>query len=176
MRTVESRKSNVEGRRRVLVFRNRQRTRALNVHLLRRVARHVLEQQLEANEYELGVHMVDAHEMARVNKQFLQHEGSTDVITFDHGSSKRWLHGEIFISIPDAVKQACDFKTTWQSEVVRYLIHGLLHLRGYDDSQPAKCRAMKREENRLVKRIESQFAVKRPARTGNSKLETRNLS
>ena len=57
----------------------------------------------------------------------------------------------------DAVKQAQEFKTSWQSEVVRYAIHAVLHLRGYDDLQPAKRRVMKREENRLLRGLAPAF-------------------
>jgi rRNA maturation RNase YbeY len=89
--------------------------------------------------------------MARVNWRFLQHEGSTDVITFDHGSTIERVHGECFISVADAVDQAQAFRTTWTEEVVRYVIHGILHLRGYDDLEPALRRSMKREENRWVR-------------------------
>ncbi len=111
--------------------------------------------------------------MARVNWQFLRHEGSTDVITFDHGeqsavSSQRSakLHGEAFICVADAVKQAREFKTTWQSEVVRYAVHALLHLLGHDDLRPAKRRLMKREENRLMRELSATFDL--------GQLETRN--
>jgi len=151
-----------------LCFRNRQRTRAINIPLLRRITRHVLEEEFALDDYELGLHFVAAEEMAQVNEQFLQHSGSTDVITFDHGSSRQHLHGEIFISVSDAVKQAREFKATWQSEAVRYVIHGLLHLRGYDDSRPAKRREMKREENRLVKVVESKFDVRELVRARKS--------
>jgi probable rRNA maturation factor len=146
---------------RILALRNRQRTRALNTPLLRRVILHLLQNEFAVIEYELGFHFVAAEEMARVNKQFLQHEGSTDVITFDHneGNAETELRGEIFISIPDAVEQAREFGTTWQSELARYIIHGLLHLRGFDDLQPAKRRVMKREENRLLKKTSEQFPV-----------------
>jgi len=128
----------------------------------------VVEQELSVSDYELGFHFVEAPEMARVNEQFLQHHGSTDVITFDHGSTAERLHGEIFISIPDAVKQAREFRTTWQSEVVRYIVHGLLHLRGYDDLKPANRREMKREENRLLRKVSSSFTLGRIARARKS--------
>ena len=49
------------------------------------------------------------------------------------------------------MKQAGEFGTAWPEELARYVIHGLLHLHGYDDLEPAKRRVMKREENRLVK-------------------------
>jgi probable rRNA maturation factor len=126
--------------------------------------------------YELGFHFIAGVEMARINEQFLQHEGSTDVLTFDHGSSATHLHGEIFISVPDALKQARQFKTTWQSEIVRYLIHGLLHLRGLDDLQPEKRREMKREENRLLRFVESRFAVGEIGRRRRLKAKTRKPS
>ncbi len=148
-----------------LAFRNRQRTRALNLPLLRRLTLQVLQTELGIRDYELGIHFVEAKEMASLNQKFLQHEGSTDVITFDHGAagSPAPLHGEIFISVPDAVKQARAFGTTWQSEIVRYIIHGLLHLRGFDDLQPRKRREMKREENRLLLKMTRQFSLKQIA-------------
>ena len=174
MKRVEGRASRVESRTPVLIFQNRQREKALNIPLLRRVVRFVLEEEFRVRDYELGFHFVIALEMARVNEQFLQHEGSTDVITFDHGSSAQSLHGEIFISVPDAVTQAREFKTSWQSETARYVIHGLLHLCGYDDLQPAKRREMKREEKRLMKVVVSRFDVRELARTRNAKPRTRN--
>src|SRR5690349_18318152 len=150
---------------RVLSLRNRQQARVLNLSLLRRIVRHLVERELSIAQYELGLHFVKADEMAQINQQFLQHEGSTDVITFDYseGPSAQPMHGEIFISIADAVKQAREFRTTWQAELARYIIHGLLHLRGYDDLQPQKRRLMKREENRLLKRVSALFPLEQIA-------------
>ena len=147
-----------------LQLRSRQRDRRLNLPFLRRVFRHLLTEQLRAPAAELCFHFVTADEMARVNWQFLQHEGSTDVITFDYGErsavSRRQsavISGEAFICVADAVKQAREFRTSWQSEVVRYALHALLHLRGFDDLQPAKRRVMKREENRLMRELAAAF-------------------
>jgi len=133
----------------VLILRNRQKDGPLQVRSLRQLTLDLLEAMgLEA---ELGFHFVSPREMARVNWRFLQHEGSTDVITFDYGSTAERLHGECFISVADAVAQAEAFGTTWTDEVVRYVIHGILHLRGYDDLEPSLRRTMKREENRWVR-------------------------
>jgi probable rRNA maturation factor len=130
---------------------NRQRARRVDLPWLRTIVEKALaELGVTA---ELGIHLVSQREMARVNWDFLRHKGSTDVITFDHGSTPSRLHGELFISIPDAIEQAREFGTTWREELARYVIHGLLHLRGYDDLEPAKRRAMKREEERLMRRI-----------------------
>jgi len=102
---------------------------------------------------ELGINFVSAKRSAEVNWQFLQHEGPTDIITFDYGSTLERLFGEMFICVPEAVRQAAEFGTTWEAELLRYVIHGILHLRGYDDLEPTKRRVMKREENRLVRKL-----------------------
>jgi probable rRNA maturation factor len=149
-----------------LSLRNRQRTRPVDLSLLRRIARALLSELLRLKDYELGLHLVAASEMTRLNKQFLDHLGSTDVITFDYGeetesASSSTLHGEVFICIDDAVKQARRFRTTWQSELARYLVHGVLHLLGYDDLQPRARSELKREENRLLRELELRLPLPR---------------
>ena len=145
---------------RELIIRNRQRTRRVHVPLLRQITQHLLLKQLELTSYQLGVHLVGTNEMADLNQNFLGHEGSTDVITFDHNEiAGGALNGEIFISVADAVAQARDFGTTWQSELARYIVHGVLHLRGFDDLAPAPRRLMKREENRLVAALAEEFSL-----------------
>lgn len=156
---------------RTLSVRNRQRTRAIDTRLLRRIARWALQDALGLADYELGVHLVAAPAMARINEGYLGHPGSTDVITFNHAEPAAGasgpgaaLHGELFICIDDAIAQARAFQTTWPEEIVRYLLHGLLHLRGYDDLTPAARRIMKREENRLVRAAAGAFPLRRLSR------------
>jgi len=168
-----------------LILRNRQRARPVNLPLLRRVARLLLTELFALENYELSVHLVAALDMARLNRKFLNHRGSTDVLTFDYSdkvgqapclSSKMSvkpqdrqdacppLRGEVFICLDDAIAQARQFRTTWQSELVRYLVHGALHLRGYDDLRPDLRRAMKREEDRLVRELTRLFPLSKLAR------------
>ncbi len=152
---------------------NRQRTKKINSRLLKQIVSALLA-ELNVSEAELGIHLVGAKEMARVNWQFLQHEGSTDVITFDHtekrkaeSGKRKQIHGELFICVDDAIQQAKAFGTTWQAEVVRYAVHGVLHLLGYDDLKPQLRREMKREENRLVRKLTVKFSFaerSRPAK------------
>jgi len=166
---------------RILSIQNRQRVRPIDRPLLRRITRAILEEQLRVPGHELGLHLVDAAEMARLNQTFLQHEGSTDVITFDHSDSPRTgppgaatapgpIHGEIFISVPDALAQAREFGTTWPAELIRYVIHGILHLLGHDDLQPAARRTMKRAENRLLAAIIPEHPVEQlPGKPGKAR-------
>ena len=154
-----------------IVIANRQRTKKIDARLLKQIVA-ALFTELNLTEAELGIQLVGAKKMAEVNWKFLQHEGSTDVITFDYQKSEvsgqksvAKLHGELFICVDDAVKQAKEFKTSWQSEVVRYVIHGVLHLLGYDDLKSALQRVMKREENRLVRRLGKRFSLAQLSRT-----------
>ena len=150
-----------------IVIANRQRVQKINARALRRMMAALLA-ELNVESAELGIHLVGAREMARVNWQFLQHEGSTDVITFDHrepGAGPRALHGELFVCVDDALKQARQFRTSWPAEVVRYAVHGVLHLLGYDDLKPALRRRMKREENRWLDWITQRYRLGQLARS-----------
>lgn len=160
----------------LLVIRNTQREQALDVRLLRAVTKHVLHDLLGQRHYALCFHFVSARRMAELNWTFLRHEGPTDVITFNEG--EEWglpapadgdganggLLGEIFICPAVGKTQAKEFKTTWQSETARYLIHGLLHLLGYDDGNHAQRKVMKKEENRLLYLVAQQFPLARLGR------------
>jgi probable rRNA maturation factor len=158
----------------LLVMANRQQTKPLALRQLRPIVLALFD-ELKLQRAELGIHFVSPRTMARVNWQYLQHEGSTDVITFDHRepgeatpeATAPSIHGELFICVADAVAQAKEFGATWQAEVVRYVVHGVLHLLGYDDLAPAPRKLMKREENRLVKRLAGRFSfapLARPAK------------
>lgn len=154
-----------------LLINNRQRAIRLNTRLLRTLTNALLKELLDLERFDLGIHLVHAPEMTRLNETFLQHSGSTDVITFDYSEKSRLiprpstipLHGEIFICIDDTIAQARQFRTSWQSELARYVIHGVLHLRGFDDIRPAARRKMKREENRLLREVAHLFPLRKLA-------------
>ena len=96
--------------------------------------------------------------MASINQEYLGHEGPTDVITFDLCDDPALrMTGEILICPEVAASQSEEFGTTWQEETVRYVIHGLLHLKGFDDLEPEKRRIMKQHENRWVEKAKAGF-------------------
>jgi len=134
-----------------LSIRNRQRALPVNTRVLRRITLRALE-LLGGGAWDLGICLLGPREMARLNEQFLRHSGVTDVITFDYGPAPA-RQAEIFICPDEARRQARQFRTTWQGELARYVVHGLLHLAGYDDRKPADRRRMKLEENRLVREV-----------------------
>lgn len=147
---------------RTVRVQNRHPLRRLDASLLRRLALTALAEEPIADHakggIDLGIVITGAAEMARVNEQHLGHEGATDVITFDYTPpGGAGLHGEILICLDVAGRQASAYRTTCSLEVLRYLVHGLLHLCGYDDLEPATRQVMKRHENRLVKRLKAGF-------------------
>lgn len=140
-----------------ILVRNLQRDRPLDAGQVRALAAAALAGLGCTGE--VAFHFIPARRMARLNWHYLRHEGSTDILTFDHGSRPGHLLGECFISVADAVEQAREFGTDWEQEVVRYVIHGLLHLAGYDDREPAARRRMKRVEDRLTRQLAPRFPV-----------------
>ena len=157
-----------------LTIRSRQKTHPADPWLLRRLAKWALAetepgQVVEPGAHELGVYLVGPQEMTKVNWEYLRHVGATDVITFEYGKSGGAprpgpIFGDIFICPAVAEEFAQKFKTSWEDEVARYLIHGILHLRGYDDSKPELRRIMKRKENHLIKLASKRFPLSQLAR------------
>ncbi len=81
-----------------------------------------------------------------VNMKFLQHDYYTDIITFDY-CEKDILSGDLFISI-DSVRANGDFfGTTFENELNRVIVHGILHLIGYDDHTEEEQKIMRSKEN-----------------------------
>jgi len=86
-------------------------------------------------------------------------------VTFDYSddASPEAISGEIVICLDEAFLQASSFETIWQSELVRYVVHGILHLRGYDDSSSEERRKMKRAEEVLMGRVARDFDFRKLA-------------
>lgn len=86
-----------------------------------------------------------------VNRQFLGHDYYTDVITFDY-STPTTLNGDIFISLDTVRSNAEMVSTTFDHELLRILIHGVLHLTGQGDKTPeTKVQMTQKEESALAK-------------------------
>jgi rRNA maturation RNase YbeY len=81
-----------------------------------------------------------------VNLKYLQHDYFTDIITFDY-CEKDILSGDLFISIDSVRENARTYGTTFENELDRVMVHGLLHLIGYDDHTPEQTAEMRRKEN-----------------------------
>lgn len=146
---------------------NRQRAVPVNAARLQEMGQWLLGRCREWGEGDLGVRLVGRREMAVLNQRHLGHEGSTDVITFDYAeiglpresSEGSGLRGELVICPEVARQQAASFGTRWEAELARYLIHGILHLLGYDDLESVARRRMKQAEDRWLRALRREFEL-----------------
>ena len=87
--------------------------------------------------------------LLELNKQYLQHDDYTDVITFDYTEGER-VSGDIFISYERILDNANSLQTTPEDELHRVMIHGVMHLCGYKDKQPKDRAKMTEKENQYL--------------------------
>ena len=91
-------------------------------------------------------------EILKKNIQFLKHNTYTDIITFNYCKDKI-INGDIIISIERVKENAEKFKSDFEEELKRVLIHGVLHLCGYNDKKTADIELMRKKENWALKQI-----------------------
>lgn len=81
-----------------------------------------------------------------INQKYLQHDYFTDIIAFDYCEGDR-LSGDLFISVDSVRENSVEFGTEFKDELNRVIIHGLLHLVGYDDHTEKDIKLMRSKEN-----------------------------
>ena len=98
----------------------------------------------------LPINFISSDEITTINQKYLKHNYSTDIITFNYSANKNNLDGEIFISYEDAKINSIKYKNSVEEEITRLVIHGILHLLGYDDMGAKDFKRMKKLENKLL--------------------------
>ncbi len=98
---------------------------------------------------ELSYIFMDDEALLKINIEYLQHDTYTDIITFDNSEKKGKIEGDIFISVDRVNENATKFKVDFETELLRVLAHGLLHLCGYKDK--------KKEEETLMRAKEEYY-------------------
>jgi probable rRNA maturation factor len=105
-------------------------------------------------EAKVNLAFVDDATIAGLNKRFLDHEGPTDVITFPYsGRGAKKLEGEVVIGVEVAMREAAERGHDVNTELCLYVIHGTLHLCGYDDRAPRDAAAMRRKEREYLRQL-----------------------
>ncbi|HOP50035.1 MAG TPA: rRNA maturation RNase YbeY [Ignavibacteriales bacterium] len=98
----------------------------------------------------IDINFVNNDVIKQINIDYLKHNYTTDIITFNYDGNNKILNSEIFISIDEAKDNAEYFKCSLNDEIVRLIIHGFLHLVGYDDMNDQDYKVMKSKEDELV--------------------------
>jgi len=100
----------------------------------------------------ISINIVDDYTLLDINQQFLKHNVLTDIITFDY-SEGHVINGELFLSIDRIKENAKKFKVKLEYELARVLIHGILHLLGFMDSDLKEKEKMTNEENKALENL-----------------------
>lgn len=106
----------------------------------------------EHSPYDISVAVVDDATMSSLHLRYMSDPQPTDVMSFDlgDGNDADLLEGEIIVSADTARRQAAELNVDFKEELLRYVIHGALHLIGYDDHTTADRKAMRRQEDRIL--------------------------
>src|SRR5215470_7922414 len=135
-----------------VTVRNRQRKIPVNVGELEKFAGDAVKRCLQLQKHKqtdlrklnaVAVWLISDRRISRLHLQFFGENSATDVITFHAG--------EIFISVQTARRNAREFGNSLMSEIKLYIVHGLLHLHGFDDCEPADLRRMKNTQERILR-------------------------
>ena len=98
---------------------------------------------------EIAYIFVDDEEILRVNREYLQHDYYTDIITFDYTEGDT-ISGDLFISLDTVRTNAEQFDKPYDEELHRVIIHGILHLCGINDKGPGEREIMEAAENKAL--------------------------
>ena len=134
-----------------IVVHNSQRKISVNVAELEKFAHNAVQHSLRLYQRqrsdlrklgEIFIWLISDRRMALLHRKFLGQSGPTDVLTFQHG--------EIFISVETARRHARAFGNSLLRELKLYIVHGLLHLHGFDDQTSDKSQKMKAAQERIL--------------------------
>jgi len=101
----------------------------------------------------INIIFCDDKYLLSINKKYLKHNYYTDIITFDYATDHTNLSGDIYISVERAKENAKLYKQPLSKEIHRLLIHGLLHLIGYNDKTKAEKKLMVEKEDIYLEKI-----------------------
>ena len=103
-------------------------------------------------EGEISFIFCDDKYLHKLNVEFLNHDTLTDIISFDNSLGKQ-INGEIYLSVERIIENSNTFKTTFENELHRVIIHGILHFCGFSDKSEEDARTMRvKEDGSLLQR------------------------
>lgn len=117
---------------------------------LRELVRHVIEEE-GCSLRTLTIVLADHATVLALNREYLDHDYHTDVLSFPLGAEdKDVVEGEVYVDLDTAYERHGEFGTSFEEEAKRYVVHGVLHLIGYDDTRPEEKVHLRRLEDRYL--------------------------
>lgn len=116
------------------------------------VMRNKLKQLTEKESVKLGylsLIFCSDRKILEINKNYLKHDYFTDIITFDYREAEK-VQGDLFISVETVAENARKYGVTFEQEMTRVIIHGVLHIVGYDDKTPEEQLVMRQKEDLYI--------------------------
>lgn len=134
---------------------NEQRAMRVDHARLRRAVEMILiAEHIESAEISIAI--VDDETIHQLNRDYLDHDYPTDVLSFVLERTESGLEGEVIVSTETAIARANEFGFRPQDELLLYVIHGMLHLVGYDDKDDTKRRVMRNKEQHFLQQLSVQ--------------------
>ena len=132
-------------------IKNRQGRLPITREAIKKIAARVFKDEgLNSAHIELSLNFVGGKEIRRLNKRYFHKDSLTDVISFPIQPPPGIL-GDVVICVDTARLNALEFKTSFKYEICLYIVHGILHLLGYDDISAADRKRMRKEEIAILK-------------------------
>lgn len=137
-----------------IIIKNYQKKIPINPKRIKKAILNALSCERVNKSGEISVCFVNDAEITRLNKEYCKKGCATDVLSFDITDplDKKHIFADIAVSGDTAVRNSGIFKTTPGYELILYVIHGILHLIGYNDQTPAQKKLMRRKEKEYVHR------------------------
>jgi rRNA maturation RNase YbeY len=108
----------------------------------------------------LEINIVTSNIVLELNRNYLNHNHRTDILTFNYSENKSEIEGEIYISFEDAQANSKRFSCSLDDELKRLIVHGLLHLLGFQDNNTKQKKEMRIKEDYLLKLSEKITIIK----------------
>jgi probable rRNA maturation factor len=131
-----------------IVVKNINKKFGLNELLIKKIVAEVLKILKKPVDTKLDIVFLSDKAIRPINKKYKHSNRATDVLSFDLGSC-----GQILISSDAALKNSRIFKTSFEKEIILYVVHSILHLFGYDDETRLEKKRMEALENNILKRL-----------------------
>lgn len=105
-------------------------------------------------EGEINYIFCDDRYLFKLNKEYLNHDTLTDIISFDYTMGNE-INGDIFISIERVIENANEYKVEFSEELHRVMVHGILHYCGYKDKSEMETQKMRHKENHYIEKLQN---------------------